>query len=79
MADGNLTLEDLGSTNGTKLNGQALSPGEKQPLKGGDIVSLGGYEVRISLPGDVGANATGVISSNKTAAISASVAPFMAK
>jgi len=70
-ADGVLTLEDLGSTNGTKLNGSALGPGEKQTVNGGDTVSFGGYEVRISMPGDPGANATGVISSNKTAAIAA--------
>ena len=68
--DGTLTLEDLGSTNGTKLNGTPLSPGEKKPLAGGDSISFGGYEVKISLPGDLGANSTGVISSNRTAAIS---------
>jgi pSer/pThr/pTyr-binding forkhead associated (FHA) protein len=69
--DDGMTLEDLGSTNGTKLNGAALTLGDKQPLRGGDTVSLGGYEVRISLPGDAGTNATGVIASNKTAAIAA--------
>lgn len=69
--DGTLTIEELGSTNGTKLNGSALGPGDKQTLKAGDTISFGGYEVRISLPGELGANATGVISSNKTAAIAA--------
>ena len=69
--DDGMTLEDLGSTNGTNVNGAALTPGDKRPLSGGDTVSLGGYEVRISLPGDAGTNATGVIASNKTAAIAA--------
>jgi pSer/pThr/pTyr-binding forkhead associated (FHA) protein len=70
-ADGVLTVEDLGSTNGTKLNGSALGPGDKQAIKGGDTISFGGCEVRISMPGDPGVNATGVVSSNKTAAIAA--------
>lgn len=64
-----LVLEDLGSTNGTKLNGTALGPGEKRTISGGDTISFGGYEVKVSLPGATGANATAVISSNKTAAI----------
>lgn len=67
--NGQLLLEDLGSTNGTKLNGTALGPGEKKAVSGGDTISFGGYEVRVSLPGATGANATAVISSNKTAAI----------
>lgn len=67
--NGQLLLEDLGSTNGTKLNGAGLGPGEKKAVAGGDTISFGGYEVRVSLPGATGANATAVISSNKTAAI----------
>ncbi len=67
--EGQLLLEDLGSTNGTKLNGTALAPGEKKPVSGGDTISFGGYEVKVSMPGAAGANATAVISSNKTAAI----------
>ena len=79
--DGQLLLEDLGSTNGTKLNGTALAPGERQQVNGGDTISLGGYELRVSMPGAAGANATAVISSNKTAAIATpprvEVAPAM--
>ncbi|MBN9501952.1 MAG: hypothetical protein BGO01_09970 [Armatimonadetes bacterium 55-13] len=67
--DGVLTLEDLGSTNGTKVNGTALAAGEKKILSGGDTLSFGGVELKLSLPGTAGANATAVISSNKTAAI----------
>lgn len=67
--NGQLVLEDLGSTNGTKLNGTALAQGEKKVVSGGDTISFGGYEVKVSLPGATGANATAVISSNKTAAI----------
>jgi pSer/pThr/pTyr-binding forkhead associated (FHA) protein len=67
--DSELEIEDLGSTNGTKVDGSALGAGEKRPLVGGETISLGGYEVKLSMPGASGANATAVISSNKTAAI----------
>jgi pSer/pThr/pTyr-binding forkhead associated (FHA) protein len=71
-SEGNvLSLEDLGSTNGTKLNGQPLAQGEKRTLSGGDTLSFGGLELKLSLPGDKSGNATQVFSSNKTAAISA--------
>ncbi len=68
---GQITLEDLGSTNGTKIDGQALTAGEKRVLKGGETISLGGAEVRLALPGAAGGNVTQVFSSNKTAAIAA--------
>lgn len=69
--NGSLTLEDLGSTNGTKVNGTALAAGEKKTLAGGDTVSFGGIELKLALPGAKGGNTTQVFSSNKTAAISA--------
>lgn len=69
--DGVLTVEDLGSTNGTKVNGQALAPGERRSLNGGDKVSFGGIEMQVSLPGQKGGNTTQVFGSNKTAAIAA--------
>lgn len=34
-------VEDLGSTNGTKLNGQAIPPNQPRPLKDGDTLELG--------------------------------------
>jgi pSer/pThr/pTyr-binding forkhead associated (FHA) protein len=64
-----LTLEDLGSTNGTKVNGTALAPGSPAPLMGGDKVSFGGVEAQVSMPGGSSANATQMIASNKTAMI----------
>jgi len=45
---GDYFLTDLGSTNGTLLNGRELAEGEAHPLKGGDRVRFGhietGYE-----------------------------------
>lgn len=69
--DGVLAIEDLGSTNGTKVNGQRLAEGERRTLNGGDKVSFGGIELQLSLPGEKGGNTTQVFGSNKTAAISA--------
>lgn len=40
--DDNYFIEDMGSTNGTKVNNQPLEKGEKLALHNGDIVSLAG-------------------------------------
>lgn len=39
---GNVLVEDLGSTNGTFVNGEPVAPDEPMPLADGDILSLGG-------------------------------------
>jgi len=69
-SDGAVSIEDLGSTNGTKVDGNALSPGQKVSLKGGERISFGGLEVTFALPGAKGGNTTQVFASNKTQAIS---------
>lgn len=70
-SDDVIAVEDLGSTNGTKVNGQALISGERRTVNGGDKVSFGGIELQLSLPGQKGGNTTQVFGSNRTAAISA--------
>lgn len=67
--NGVLTLEDLGSTNGTTLNGDKLDSGVKKVLKQGDTVAFGGLQMKVSMPGST--NATAIISANKTAAMAA--------
>jgi hypothetical protein len=42
-----ISIEDLGSVNGTLLNGQSLTPYLQYPLKNGDEVHLGQLAVRI--------------------------------
>jgi len=42
QADGSVVLEDLGSTNGTYLNGEALHG--PQPLHAGDTIRIGDSE-----------------------------------
>ena len=49
-ADGALTIEDLGSLNGTQVNGAAIS--EITPLSPGDRITLGGSAVEVvEVPG----------------------------
>ena len=69
--DGVLSIEDLGSSNGTSVNGRSVPVGEKVTLAGGEKVSLAGLEVAVSLPGGGGGNTTQAFGGNKTAAISA--------
>jgi pSer/pThr/pTyr-binding forkhead associated (FHA) protein len=70
-AAGKMTLEDLGSTNGTKVDGGAVT--STVALVGGEKISFGGLEVQLQLPGVAGGNVTQAFANNKTAAIS--VAP----
>lgn len=39
--EGRFWLEDLGSTNGTLLNGAPLAPYDPAPLDAGDVISIG--------------------------------------
>ncbi len=66
---GELSITDVGSTNGTKVNGEKLIPGQPQPIQNGDVVSFGGLELTLSLPGE--ANKTAMVQVNKTSAIAA--------
>ena len=47
-------ISDLGSTNGTYLNGSKLNPNEEQILRDGDMVGLGVDEVLLVFSGPVG-------------------------
>jgi pSer/pThr/pTyr-binding forkhead associated (FHA) protein len=67
--DGALTLEDLGSTNGSKVNGTKLASGETKALAGGDKISFGGLELQLNLPGTKRGNTTQTFAGNQTAAI----------
>ncbi|MBL8049453.1 MAG: FHA domain-containing protein [Chthonomonas sp.] len=61
-------LEDLGSTNGTSINGNKIAAGSKVALNHGEQISLGGYKLTLSLPGET--NKTMVAMGGKTQAIS---------
>ncbi|MDR3332024.1 MAG: FHA domain-containing protein [Synergistaceae bacterium] len=48
FSGGSWQIEDLGSTNGTKLNGRFIEPGRPYTLKAGDIIGLSaGCELRV--------------------------------
>ena len=40
-----LQIEDVGSTNGTAINGTPLAPGLTRPLEPGSMVKLGDIEL----------------------------------
>jgi len=42
-----LLLRDLGSTNGTTINGRPLPKGDLAPLRNGSRFSLGGFEIQV--------------------------------
>lgn len=61
------SIEDLGSTNGTKVGDTRISAPTQ--LRQGDKISLGGFEMTFSMPGET--NKTLAAMSGRTAAISA--------
>lgn len=47
-AEGQLTITDLGSANGTRLNGEKLQANQGYPVKDGDEILLGQLAVRVN-------------------------------
>lgn len=47
---GQFFVEDLGSTNGTKLNGQIIPPHQPRPLNNGDTLELGLLKLTFKVP-----------------------------
>jgi pSer/pThr/pTyr-binding forkhead associated (FHA) protein len=64
---GAVFVEDLGSTNGTMVNGARVTG--RTALENGATISLGGYELKLGLPGE--ANKTLAAMSGKTSAMTA--------
>ncbi len=64
-----VVVEDLGSTNGTTVGGARLGQGEKKNLANGEKVSLGGFELTVSFPGE--GNKTLAAMGGKTSSMSA--------
>lgn len=71
LQNGVIEVKDLGSTNGTKVDGERLVPNEPRQIAEGAKLSLGGFELTLAMPG--AANATLMASTGKTAALT--VAP----
>ncbi len=66
-----VTVMDLGSTNGTKVSSGAVAEGSSVGVTQGQVISLGGFELTLSLPGESAKTAMPI--GGKTASIS--VAP----
>lgn len=47
LNDQRVFITDLGSSNGTRLNGQKLQPNVDYPLSHGDVVALGKFKIQI--------------------------------
>ncbi|MCG9894160.1 MAG: FHA domain-containing protein [Fimbriimonadaceae bacterium] len=47
-----LEVEDLGSTNGTEVNGDRLAPQSRRAVRSGDTISLGGFSLKVGAPGE---------------------------
>ncbi len=45
-----ITITDLGSSNGTRVNGQRIMPNIEYPLNHGDVIALGKLKIQIILP-----------------------------
>jgi hypothetical protein len=48
VADGSVTIEDLGSTNGTYVNRHRLPPGTKRKLKPDDVIQVGTTQLKVT-------------------------------
>ncbi len=57
VQNGSVTLEDVGSTNGTFVNGQRLTPQVPVPLSDGAEVTFGGMKLTLRMPGAMSAAA----------------------
>ena len=49
--DGVLNIEDLGTTNGTSVNGRRIQPRSGEPLRDGDMLQLGEVTLRLTRNG----------------------------
>ncbi len=47
VSEDNVSVTDLGSANGTMINGLKISPYEPHALKSGDIIVLGKFQIEI--------------------------------
>jgi pSer/pThr/pTyr-binding forkhead associated (FHA) protein len=52
LEDDQVGIEDLGSTNGTRVDDQPLPPGERRFLAPGAEISLGGRRLRLTMPAE---------------------------
>lgn len=54
MSSDGWTVRDLGSTNGTRLNGDWITPGQEYVLKNSDVIKIAQVDLQVNLPNDNG-------------------------
>jgi len=77
--DGRVHLRDLGSTNGTFLNGELIDTSVKHPLESGALVRVGSLEFRIEFESaSAGAIAPAIVDEDRTVGLApaATAEPF---
>jgi len=47
ISEENITIEDLGSSNGTRINNQKINPHQNHSLDHGDVIALGRFKIQI--------------------------------
>jgi pSer/pThr/pTyr-binding forkhead associated (FHA) protein len=50
VAPGMISITDLGSANGTQVNGKKINAHEPHPLVHGDVITLGKFKLQIVIP-----------------------------
>ena len=48
LQNGRLFIQDMGATNGTRVNSQIVPAGELREIEFGDLLSLGDHELRVA-------------------------------
>jgi len=84
---GDYLLTDIGSTNGTQLNGKEITEGEPQRLQAGDKVRFGNIEASLRLgksgrsAGDAGGGGNGAVTASSSVRPKdfANASPFQTK
>lgn len=69
-----MELEDVGSSNGTRVGGRRLTAGERVVVGPGDHVELGGTTVLLQAPLDLGSDSEGVSGPSGVSEVAAKVA-----
>lgn len=71
-------VEDLGSTNGTRINGQTLLPRSARPARDGEYIQFGSVELRLFVPNPDAPEAEGAADAAEAPAVSEAAARLVA-
>lgn len=52
IEEGKITIEDLGSSNGTRINNKKIDPHQHFPIAHGDVIALGRFKIQTLIQQD---------------------------